>query len=586
MVSLYLGGRNEKMATVNSRVNQLEINTLILFKNDNDYFDLETTNEEYFSSGQSSFLQRRDSLLHKISADLKMLLPKVERQTSSMQNVLLRIDTALLYYNQKFIALEKLVRRKGFKNFGLEGEMREHAHRLENMIDQENLTHLLNLRRHEKDFLLRQDTLYVAQFRDRAHLLRSVFEGRSNASRSMLFHLDRYEQQFLERVDIEKEIGLTSRHGLRHELNELTNLISVKYLTLSTHAQTLASESQRQARLIFSAVIISAILFSAVSGIWISRRLSKPIALLSKHMETSDLESAGDKINLDVKNAAIEVQTLSLAFNRLLEKSEVQLAEIKTKSKLVKKKNKELKRLNKELDSFLYSAAHDLRSPLSSLQGLFNLLGHEKEQKNMDAYLAMMRSSVDRMEAFISQIVSYTKNKRLDVEISHVHLKKLVTDIVDNHRYVEGAENLTWAVDVRETADAYTDANRLTTLLNNLVSNGIKYADFSKPNPFVRIEIRSETDFIIIRFIDNGVGIAEEHLGNIFQMFYRANASSKGSGLGLYIFKQTLRKLNGLVKVESVLGEGTKYFIQVPNQVQAMVPSLLQQQSQATTIGN
>jgi signal transduction histidine kinase len=575
LVSLYLGGRNESVAAMNSRVNQLEINTLILFKNDNDYFDLEVTNEEYFKTHQSHFLKRRDSLLKQISVAFAIVMSDLKSNMSVMPNELQRIDTALHRYNEKFLQLERLVYQKGFRNFGLEGEMRIHAHNLESTIDAANMNHLLNLRRHEKDFFLRQDTSYVSLFTSRAQLLESLLLAQSPNNKLMLSHLKEYQRFFYQRVEIDKRIGLTSRQGLRHELNELTNLISSKYMTLATYAQTFTSANQRQARVIFSILIVSAILFSIVSGIWISRRLSMPIALLSKHMETTDLESAGAKINLDVKHAAIEVQTLSQTFNRLLEKSEVQIAEIKSKSKLVKKKNMELKRLNKELDNFLYSAAHDLRSPLSSLQGLFNLLSYEKEQKNIHTYISMMRTSVERMESFISQIVSYSKNKRLDIQIEQVNLKKLVADVIDNHRYMEGAENMLWSVDVKEMLPTYSDENRLTAILNNLVSNSIKYADFDKPTPFVRVEVRSEIEFITIQFIDNGIGIAKEHLGNIFNMFYRANSTSKGSGLGLYIFKQTLRKLKGHVKVESTLGEGTKYFIQLPNHVQSSVPSHL-----------
>jgi signal transduction histidine kinase len=104
-------------------------------------------------------------------------------------------------------------------------------------------------------------------------------------------------------------------------------------------------------------------------------------------------------------------------------------------------------------------------------------------------------------------------------------------------------------------------------VFNNLISNAVRYADFSKADPFVRVQLAVDASEVTISFIDNGIGIGPEHVDKIFNMFYRGNASSKGSGLGLFIFKETIMKLRGHVSVESTLGVGTKFFIQLPNMI-------------------
>jgi signal transduction histidine kinase len=98
-----------------------------------------------------------------------------------------------------------------------------------------------------------------------------------------------------------------------------------------------------------------------------------------------------------------------------------------------------------------------------------------------------------------------------------------------------------------------------------LISNAIKYADLEKPEPAIRIAIELAPGEAAIQFSDNGIGIEKHHLGKIFDMFYRANHDAKGSGLGLFIFSETIQKLKGQSNVESQIKEGTTFFIRLPN---------------------
>lgn len=113
-----------------------------------------------------------------------------------------------------------------------------------------------------------------------------------------------------------------------------------------------------------------------------------------------------------------------------MEQTNSHLKEIEKKSSLLENGNEELKKLNQELDSFIYSTAHDLRSPLTSLLGLLNLAKMENSQPDLKTYFEMMESSIHRMEDFISQIVGYSKNKRLEVAAEHVNVYLLISEIL------------------------------------------------------------------------------------------------------------------------------------------------------------
>ena len=141
----------------------------------------------------------------------------------------------------------------------------------------------------------------------------------------------------------------------------------------------------------------------------------------------------------------------------------------------------------------------------------------------------------------------------------------MLNEVYENHRFAEGANRIEMDVTVVDEVPFFSDRGRVMILLNNLMSNAVRYADHTKVNSFIKVSAKITQDTMKLDFSDNGQGIAEEHIGKIFDMFYRANVRSKGSGLGLFIFMETLSKLKGNVSVESKLGVGTSFHVQLPN---------------------
>lgn len=110
-----------------------------------------------------------------------------------------------------------------------------------------------------------------------------------------------------------------------------------------------------------------------------------------------------------------------------------------------------------------------------------------------------------------------------------------------------------------------SDKRRVNVVLNNLISNAIKYQDLLKKDSFVKIDIQTSKEHVIIEVKDNGIGMTEVAKGKIFEMFYRASKQSTGSGLGLYIVKETIDKLSASITVESEKGVGSKFTVIIPN---------------------
>lgn len=567
LVSLYLLDRTSRIAGVHGDISRLQVYTLSLFKNDNDFFDLEPVNDAYFKTHQSPFLNIRDSLNQQISKGIQVVLSKTENKHDVLRKNLQEIGHTLSLYNQRFDTLEGLLYRRGFRDHGLEGAMRFHAHALEQKLPVEEIAALLYLRRHEKDFFLRNDSIYIHAYTERARDLTTTLRGDHRKNKASLFHLAEYQRLFFELADVQTRIGLTSMSGLRHEFKGLAGAVGNQYLSLTRYSADLSSKAEYNARIICSVLLTVAILFSVFTGSWISKRLSEPIARLSNQLRAVTSYSKIPSLDLDTKTAAAEINTITSAFYLLAEEARAQLKENRHKSKLLKKKNKALKKLNRELDNFLYSTAHDLRSPLTSLLGLLNIIKYENTQENLTHYFLLMQNSIYRMETFIEQIVSYSKNKNLIITNEKINLRDLVHDVFENHRFVEGADRIQKIIAVEENFPCWSDAKRLLILFNNLISNAIKYADPDKQNSFVKINIQVYKDHFTIEFQDNGIGIGSEHLDKIFKMFYRADLRSKGSGLGLFIFNETIKRMQGSVFVNAAVGEGTRFFIRLPNQL-------------------
>ena len=238
--------------------------------------------------------------------------------------------------------------------------------------------------------------------------------------------------------------------------------------------------------------------------------------------------------------------------------------ELKQLAEEVNGKNINLEKTNAELDRFLYSTSHDLRSPLSSIKGLVNIARMETNDEKLQGYFSMMIDRVDKLDLFIKDIIDYSKNARTDVRSEPVDFNALLDEVRDNLKYIEGAEAIHFRTNVLLGHPVNVDRNRLSIILNNLMANAIKYHDPKKERQWIDVKVSNSNNTIKLKISDNGMGIEPEHHTKIFDMFYRGTLHSKGSGLGLYIVKETVAKMEGTIAVESSPGLGSSFLITLP----------------------
>lgn len=225
---------------------------------------------------------------------------------------------------------------------------------------------------------------------------------------------------------------------------------------------------------------------------------------------------------------------------------------------------KKLLKANNELDHFIYKTSHDLRAPLLSAIGLVQLAEQDPERDEYD-YLGLIRQSLIKLDNFIEDINSFYRNEKLAVQKENVNVVKIINEEIDNLKQGDSSVRIDINKNITQISSLFTDSLRIRTIITNVLSNAIKYRDPSKSTSYVNIDIQVTPDTCIIQVEDNGIGIREEYLDNIFDIFYRADENAKGSGLGLYIVKDTVDKLNGQIEVSSQYGKGTAFTISIPN---------------------
>jgi PAS domain S-box-containing protein len=227
--------------------------------------------------------------------------------------------------------------------------------------------------------------------------------------------------------------------------------------------------------------------------------------------------------------------------------------------------NQELKKINSELDRFVYSTSHDLRAPLLSLLGLIDLSMNAEDETEMQQYFQMMKNSISRMDGTIREILTYSRNSRMQLSFELLDIRTIVNNLIENIMHIDGVRNIHFAMDIDDSTPFYSDKLRVVPVIDNLLTNAIKYTRSEEANPFVKFTFRSDRDCGVFIVEDNGEGIAEDKLEKIFEMFYRNSEKSVGSGLGLYICREIVSKMGGNLTVKSELGKGSVFTIELPN---------------------
>jgi signal transduction histidine kinase len=230
---------------------------------------------------------------------------------------------------------------------------------------------------------------------------------------------------------------------------------------------------------------------------------------------------------------------------------------------LLEDERQKLEKAHKELDRFLYSTSHDLRAPIASILGLTYLGKLEFGEEKARMFMGLIEERIKKLDGVISDILSLSRTKKFEVKIEPLRLRDLMDDVIADIKFNKNASSIKLDYQYDPTHVFRSDYGQMKIVLCNLIGNAVKYHNLDQPNPYIRVTFERFEDYVEIAVEDNGQGIPDDSLPQIFEMFYRASINTEGTGLGLYIVNEALAKVKGSIAVESTFGKGSTFRVQL-----------------------
>jgi two-component system sensor histidine kinase/response regulator len=228
-------------------------------------------------------------------------------------------------------------------------------------------------------------------------------------------------------------------------------------------------------------------------------------------------------------------------------------------------KNDELQKAYNELDKFAYSISHDIRGPLSGILGAINVAREIDDVEEMKEMLFLMGKSLNKLDTYILSMHDYYSLQRGELKIKELDFNKIIDDLKPMYTVLSKTNKVAFNISVEQGEIFRSDDVPVKLILNNLLSNAFKYQDKKNKNKSVDVIVKVQNSLATIYVKDTGIGILGTHIGEIFNLFYRANFQEVGSGFGLYNVKSAILKLNGQIEVTSVLHQGTTFRVTIPS---------------------
>ncbi|MFK7885540.1 MAG: PAS domain S-box protein [Gammaproteobacteria bacterium] len=284
----------------------------------------------------------------------------------------------------------------------------------------------------------------------------------------------------------------------------------------------------------------------------------------SKRAMGFDLTLMGQRKDGSEFPLEIGLTPIDSAVERLIMATVIDITERQERTEHLRQKNIELKRLNQELAQFAYSASHDLKAPLASVEGLLSCVEADMEAEQYDAARSntvTARRLTRKLKSLIESILGVARSGTLQESSVQLSIADVVADIYEAAEVLAAQRGVTLELAIDAPIRIFTQPTRLRQVIENLVYNGIHYADKSRTDPFVMIRAQRIDQKVTVIVEDNGIGIPAERQEQVFEVFKRfGNHKEPGHGLGLALVKTHIDQLGGKISFRSS-PQGTTFSI-------------------------
>ncbi len=563
----------------------------------NEFILREKTNEQFFASGRSVYLDRYQTYFHQLLKNTDEICEKGKALNAIDEMELANLKTAIASYHVVFNQMVTKMELRGYGGYGLIGDFDKSIRSLLEYDFGTDRAAVLNLQIFVKNYLLTGDEKLINNISNEIYSFTMVLEKhvKNEEVEKVSNILVNYESIFKQLTKVDSELGIYTGKGLQSRLffaiDNLDRATQLEKINARINALHLANLTKLYAS--FFLVVGVAI----IAAFTIKRKLYRTLVTPIQEMKAIIAEMSRGEVPKSIVRFKVEdLNEMAKAINNLvigtrnyqefannigkgnLDTTFTPLSDqdILGSSLLAMKENLkrnlseqfrqmlELQRVNAELDNFTYHASHDLRAPLTTIQGLVNLGLKESSIETAQSYFVMIQNRVNHMDTLLKDLISISYNNKTENACKEFDFEEEVNLLLKSLQHPDHSFNI--ELDIRQHTTFVSDPVRVRTILANLLSNAFKYY-----NPEVRkhclvLVIHVDVAQATIVLKDNGIGIDNTHKEKIFNMFFRATTRSTGTGLGLYIVKSMVDRLKGEISFESVLNEGSTFQVMIPNQ--------------------
>ncbi|GEM_PF-1417549 len=580
LVGIWFYQKSESLHFIMNQIIDLQLDTKTAIDYDRQFIIYETINPLFYETGDSPYLQKHEQVFRKFEESMSLLQSNQVATQFALAQSVDSIGINLAIYDSLYHIMITKIQERGFKDYGVVGNMRKYVHKLEeNQQLDIPLADILTLRRHEKDYIIRNDLAYVQKLENKIIEL----QKRSISKESKIL-LQNYLENFQKVVMYDQLIGMKSTTGLSLALKEqadtleeiLHRIVEDGY---QKQQKMLEATTDRLLQVIVL-IILTAIIFSYL----IARNLTKPLRRLSFTIDQLIESNFDSKTSLIQTDAKDEVGKLTNNFNLMIYKLRQNIKELNKKHTVLEQKNLLLEDTNKKLtqsenqlresnlvkNKFFSIISHDLRGPFNTLKGFLTILSEHADgfsPQEIKTLTKDMSASVNNLYELTDNLLQWslaqTEGMKVDMEkVSIYHIAKKNCRLYE-HKAIEkviNLENLT-----KKEMFVWADKNIVDFVIRNLIFNALKFTEEGGSIRIISEIIRNE---IHITVADSGIGISEDNLEKLFKLdekfTTRGTRSEKGSGLGLLLCKEFLEYIEGYIHVSSELGKGTEFTFTLP----------------------
>lgn len=295
-----------------------------------------------------------------------------------------------------------------------------------------------------------------------------------------------------------------------------------------------------------------------------SKEIAKQNGLLRE--QTQEITLQRDDIkekNQELENSQEEIMAINSQLKELNDHLEVQ---VDMRTKKIKSTLVQLRKTNKELDTFIYRASHDLKSPISRIMGLSTLAKLEAPDSVLKEYFNLIELAANDMKNLLAKLTQVHELLNKKIAITEIDVPSLLGSIRESLKHLDQEVDVKYSFNIKDRLSFRSDEDIVKIIIENLIENAIIFRkENTKEVHYIHIEIIEKDNMIHIVVRDSGQGIHPEHHDKLFDMFFRASDTSKGTGLGLYLVKMGVDSLEGSVAVTSELDKFTEFTVQLPN---------------------